>query len=98
MSRPSVTPSWCNAARCAGGELQHLVAADIFFVPLREVLKTAGLHLAVGAWGLGTVLDLPTGYTVVAPYALSGIVFGLARRSGKPALEQRGVAAAALLD
>jgi zinc/manganese transport system permease protein len=46
------------------------------------------------AWGLGTVLnliaivasyflDLPTGYTVVALYALSGIVFTLVRGAGK---------------
>jgi ABC-type Mn2+/Zn2+ transport system permease subunit len=46
------------------------------------------------AWGLGTVLnliaitasyflDLPTGYTVVALYALSGIVFTLARGAVK---------------
>lgn len=67
-------------------------------MPLCEVLKTAGLYLAIGAWGLGTVLALPTGYTVVALYVLSGIVFALARGPGKPALEQRGVAAAALLD
>ena len=55
----------------------------------------------LGAWGLGTVLnliaitasyflDLPTGYTVVALYALSGIVFALARGPGKPALAQPG--------
>jgi zinc/manganese transport system permease protein len=48
------------------------------------------------AWGLGTVLnliaitasyflDLPTGYTVVALYALSGIVFTLSRGTGKSA-------------
>jgi ABC-type Mn2+/Zn2+ transport system permease subunit len=47
------------------------------------------------AWGIGTVLnliaitasyflDLPTGYTVVALYALCGIVFTLARGMGKP--------------
>jgi zinc/manganese transport system permease protein len=133
--------------------MQHLVAADILFVPMRAVLKTAGLYLAIGAvlwftmgrlrgtlkemvffgtfsltvtssvnlagvlvvfailvapafivssvnrsfrtklllaWGLGTVLnliaitasyflDLPTGHTVVALYALSGIVFTLVR-------------------
>jgi ABC-type Mn2+/Zn2+ transport system permease subunit len=46
------------------------------------------------AWGLGTVLnliaitasyflDLPTGYTVVALYALSGIVFTLVRGAVK---------------
>jgi ABC-type Mn2+/Zn2+ transport system permease subunit len=46
------------------------------------------------AWGLGTILnliaivasyflDLPTGYTVVALYALSGIVFTLVRGAGK---------------
>jgi zinc/manganese transport system permease protein len=46
------------------------------------------------AWGLGTVLnliaitasyflDLPTGYTVVALYALSGIIFTLARGAVK---------------
>jgi zinc/manganese transport system permease protein len=134
-------------------EMQHLVAADILFVPMGAVLKTAGLYLAIGtvlwltmgrlrgtlkelvffgtfsltvtssvnlagvlvvfailvapafivssmnrsfraklllAWGLGTVLnliaitasyflDLPTGHTVVAIYALSGIVFTLVR-------------------
>jgi zinc/manganese transport system permease protein len=134
-------------------EMQHLVAADILFVPMGAVLKTAGLYLAIGtvlwltmgrlrgtlkelvffgtfsltvtssvnlagvlvvfailvapafivssmnrsfraklllAWGLGTVLnliaitasyflDLPTGHTVVALYALSGIVFTLVR-------------------
>jgi zinc/manganese transport system permease protein len=133
--------------------MQHLVAADILFVPMGAVLKTAGLYVAIGAvlwltmgrlrgtlkelaffgtfsltvtssvnlagvlvvfailvapafivsnlnasfrtklllaWGLGTVLnliaiiasyflDLPTGHTVVALYALSGIVFTLAR-------------------
>jgi zinc/manganese transport system permease protein len=137
--------------------MQHLVAADILFVPMGAVLKTAGLYLAIGtvlwltmgrlrgtlkelvffgtfsltvtssvnlagvlvvfailvapafivssmnrsfraklllAWGLGTVLnliaitasyflDLPTGYTVVALYALSGIVFTLARGAVK---------------
>jgi len=46
------------------------------------------------AWGLGTVLnliaitasyflDLPTGYTVVALYALSGIIFTLARGAAR---------------
>ena len=138
-------------------EMQHLVAADILFVPMRSVFKTAGLYLAIGvvlwltmgrlrgtlkelvffgtfsltvtssvnlagvlvvfailvapafitssmnasfrtkllcAWGLGTVLnliaitasyflDLPTGHTVVAIYALSGIVFTLIRGAGK---------------
>jgi zinc/manganese transport system permease protein len=133
--------------------MQHLVAADILFVPMGAVFKTAGLYLAIGtvlwltmgrlrgtlkemvffgtfsltvtssvnlagvlvvfailvapafivssmnrsfrakllfAWGLGTVLnliaitasyflDLPTGHSVVALYALSGIVFTLAR-------------------
>jgi zinc/manganese transport system permease protein len=129
-------------------EMQHLLAADILFVPMVSVLKTAALYAVIGAvlwlamrrlqgvwrelvffgafsltvtssvnlagvlvvfailvapafitssmklsfrakllaaWGLGTVLnllaitasyflDLPTGYTVVALYALSGIV------------------------
>jgi zinc/manganese transport system permease protein len=137
--------------------MQHLVAADILFVPMGAVLRTAGLYAAIGAvlwltmgrlrgtlkelvffgtfsltvtssvnlagvlvvfailvapafivssmnrsfrvklllaWGLGTVLnliaitasyflDLPTGYTVVALYALSGIVFTLARGAVK---------------
>jgi len=137
--------------------MQHLVAADILFVPMSAVLKTAGLYSVIGAvlwftmgrlrgtirelvffgtfsltvtssvnlagvlvvfailvapafmvsslnrsfraklllaWGLGTVLnliaivasyflDLPTGYTVVALYALSGIVFTLVRGAGK---------------
>jgi ABC-type Mn2+/Zn2+ transport system permease subunit len=47
------------------------------------------------AWGLGTVLnliaitasyflDLPTGYTVVALYAFSGIVFTLVRGVAGP--------------
>ena len=30
-------------------EMQHLVAADILFVPMIAVLKTAGLYLAIGA-------------------------------------------------
>ena len=138
-------------------EMQHLVAADILFVPMREVLKTAVLYSVIGAalwvgmgrlrgtlkemvffgtfsltvtssvnlagvlvvfailvapafivssmnrsfraklllaWGLGTVLnliaiiasyflDLPTGHTVVALYALSGIAFTLARGAGR---------------
>jgi zinc/manganese transport system permease protein len=138
-------------------EMQHLVAADILFVPMHAVLKTAVLYAAIGAvlwlalrrlhgtwrellffgtfsltvtssvnlagvlvvfsilvapafivsgmkgsfrtklllaWGLGTLLnliaivasyflDLPTGYTVVALYAFSGIVFSLARGAGK---------------
>lgn len=138
-------------------EMQHLVAADILFVPMHAVLRTAVLYAVIGtvlwltmgrlrgtlkelvffgtfsltvtssvnlagvlvvfailvapafivssmkgsfrvklllAWGLGTVLnlvaitasyflDLPTGHTVVALYALSGIVFTLARGSGK---------------
>jgi zinc/manganese transport system permease protein len=138
--------------------MQHLVAADILFVPMGAVLRTAGLYAAIGAvlwltmgrlrgtlkelvffgtfsltvtssvnlagvlvvfailvapafivssmnrsfrvklllaWGLGTVLnliaitasyflDLPTGYTVVALYALSGIIFTLARGAVKP--------------
>jgi zinc/manganese transport system permease protein len=137
--------------------MQHLVAADILFVPMIAVLKTAGLYLAIGAvlwftmgrlrgtlkelvffgtfsltvtssvnlagvlvvfailvapafmvssmncsfraklllaWGLGTVLnliaitasyflDLPTGHTVVALYALGGIVFTLVRGAKK---------------
>jgi zinc/manganese transport system permease protein len=139
-------------------EMQHLVAADILFVSMHAVLKTAVLYAAIGvvlwltmrrlrgtlkelvffgtfsltvtssvnlagvlvvfailvapafivssmkgsfrkklllAWGLGTVLnliaitasyflDLPTGYTVVALYALSGVVFTLARGAGRP--------------
>jgi zinc/manganese transport system permease protein len=138
-------------------EMQHLVAADILFVPMHAVLKTAGLYALIGAvlwlalgrlrgtwrelvffgtfsltvtssvnlagvlvvfailvapafivsslkssfrkklllaWGLGTALnliaitasyflDLPTGYTVVALYALSGVVFTLAHGTGK---------------
>jgi zinc/manganese transport system permease protein len=137
--------------------MQHLVAADILFVPMGAVLRTAGLYAAIGAvlwltmgrlrgtlkelvffgtfsltvtssvnlagvlvvfailvapafivssmnrsfrvklllaWGLGTVLnliaitasyflDLPTGYTVVALYALSGIIFTLARGAAR---------------
>lgn len=137
-------------------ELQHLIAADILFVPLSAVLRTAGLYLAIGvllwltmgrlqgfwkdlvffgsfsltvtssvnlagvlvvfailvapafimsatrysfevkllgAWALGTALnliaitasyflDLPTGSTVVALYALSGMVVALARGQG----------------
>jgi zinc/manganese transport system permease protein len=138
-------------------EMGHLVAADILFVSMHSVLKTAVLYSIIGAvlwlglgrlrgtwremvffgtfsltvtssvnlagvlvvfailvapafivsnmkrsfraklliaWGLGTVLnliaivasyflDLPTGYTVVALYALSGIVFSLIRGAGK---------------
>lgn len=134
-------------------EMQHLLAADILFVPMTAVFKTAGLYAVIGAvlfvamkrlrgiwrelaffgtfsltvtssvnlagvlvvfailvapafitsglnlsfrakllgaWGLGTALnliaitasyflDLPTGYTVVAVYALSGIAFTLVR-------------------
>jgi len=144
-------------------EMQHLVAADILFVPMHAVLKTAGLYAVIGAvlwlalgrlrgtwrelvffgtfsltvtssvnlagvlvvfailvapafivssmqrsfkaklllaWGLGTVLnliaitasyflDLPTGYTVVALYALGGIVFTLARGMGGAAPGER---------
>jgi zinc/manganese transport system permease protein len=139
-------------------EMQHLIAADILFVPMSAVFKTAGLYAAIGAvlwltlgrvrglwkdvvffgtfsltvtssvnlagvlvvfailvapayivsgtswsfrkkllsaWALGTILnlmaitasyflDLPTGYTVVALYALAGIVFTLVRGVGKP--------------
>ena len=138
-------------------ERQHLVAADILFVPMAAVFKTAGLYAVIGivlwltmsrlrgtvkelvffgtfsltvtssvnlagvlvvfailvapafimsstklsfrakllgAWGLGTVLnliaitasyflDLPTGYTVVALYALSGIALTLMRGVGR---------------
>jgi zinc/manganese transport system permease protein len=137
-------------------EMQHLIAADILFVPIQNVWKTAALYAAIGtvlwltmrrltgtwrdvvffvtfsltvtssvnlagvlvvfailvapayimsstalsfrakllgAWGLGTLLnlaaitasyflDLPTGHTVVALYALSGIVFALVRGVG----------------
>jgi zinc/manganese transport system permease protein len=140
-------------------EMQHLVAADILFVPMVEVGKTAALYAVIGAvlwiargrfqgtlkelvffgtfsltvtssvnlagvlvvfailvapafivssldvsfrarlllaWSLGTVLnvvaiaasyylDLPTGYTVVALYALTGLVFSLVRGPGKAA-------------
>ena len=136
--------------------MQHLIAADILFVPMAAVFKTAGLYTAIGAvlwlamgrtrgiwrelvffgtfsltvtssvnlagvlvvfailvapafivssmkcsfrtkllgaWALGTLLnliaitasyflDLPTGYTVVALYALSAIVFTLVRGAG----------------
>jgi zinc/manganese transport system permease protein len=138
-------------------EMQHLVAADILFVPMHAVLKTAILYSVIGAvlwlalhrlrgtwrellffgtfsltvtssvnlagvlvvfailvapayvvsstrlsfrskllvaWGIGTVvnlaaivcsyfLDLPTGHTVVALYALGAIVFTLVRGPGK---------------
>jgi len=142
-------------------EMEHLLAADILFVSMPAVLKTALLYAVIGivlwfglrrlrgtwrellffgtfsitvtssvnlagvlvvfsilvapafivsplqrsfrtklllAWGIGTVLnlaaivasyflDLPTGYTVVALYALTGIVFTLtgAGRSTVPA-------------
>jgi zinc/manganese transport system permease protein len=140
-------------------EMEHLVAADILFVSMHSVLKTAILYAVIGAvlwlgmkrlrgtwrelvffgtfsltvtssvnlagvlvvfailvapafivsgmkrsfrtklllaWGLGTALnliaivasyflDLPTGYTVVALYALSGIVFSLVRGNAKNA-------------
>jgi zinc/manganese transport system permease protein len=148
-------------------EMQHLIAADILFVPMVDVFKIAGLYAVIGvvlfftmrrltgilkdlvffgtfslmvtnsvnlagvlvvfallvapafitstlnlsfrakllwAWGIGTVLnliaitasyffDLPTGYSVVALYAFSGIVFALLRRSagetstGTPAMK-----------
>ena len=138
-------------------EMQHLVAADILFVPMAAVFKTAGLNAVIGvvlfftmsrlrgtvkelvffgtfsltvtssvnlagvlvvfailvapafimsstnlsfrakllgAWGLGTVLnliaitasyflDLPTGYTVVALYAFSGVALTLMRGVGR---------------
>ena len=138
-------------------EMQHLIAADILFVPMVAVFKTAVLYAAIGtvlwltmgrlrgiwkdvvffgtfsltvtssvnlagvlvvfailvapafimssthcsfrvkllgAWGLGTVLnliaivasyflDLPTGHTVVALYALSAVAFTLVRGTGK---------------
>ena len=144
-------------------EMQHLVAADILFVPMHAVLKTAVLYSVIGvvllltlkrlrgtwrelvffgtfsltvtssvnlagvlvvfailvapaflvsslkasfrtklllAWALGTVLnliaitasyflDLPTGYTVVALYALCGIVVSLVRGVGKADGEDR---------
>jgi zinc/manganese transport system permease protein len=144
-------------------EMQHLVAADILFVPMHAVLKTAVLYSVIGvvllltlkrlrgtwrelvffgtfsltvtssvnlagvlvvfailvapaflvsslkasfktklllAWALGTVLnliaitasyflDLPTGYTVVALYALCGIVVSLVRGAGKADGEDR---------
>ncbi len=148
MSAAVIAPS--RAPR--GGEaMEHLVAADILFVSMPAVLKTAVLYVVIGtilwfglgrlrgtwrelvffgtfsitvtssvnlagvlvvfsilvapafivspskrsfrtklllAWGIGTVLnlaaivasyflDLPTGYTVVALYALTGIVFTL---------------------
>ncbi|MEZ4271226.1 MAG: metal ABC transporter permease [Myxococcota bacterium] len=134
-------------------EMQHLIAADILFVPMQAVLKTAALYSVIGlvlwlalrrmqgiwrellffgtfsvtvtssvnlagvlvvfsilvapaflvssmnwsfrakllaAWGIGIILnlvaivasyflDLPTGHTVVALYALTAIVFTLAR-------------------
>jgi len=138
-------------------EMQNLIAADILFVPMVAVFKTAGLYAVIGlvlwltmgrlrglwkdlvffgtfsltvtssvnlagvlvvfailvapafivssmgwsfrakllgAWGLGTVLnliaivasyflDLPTGHTVVALYALSAVAFTLVRGMGK---------------
>jgi len=140
-----------------GEELEHLVAADILFVPMPAVLKTAILYAIIGtvlwlgmsrlrgvwrdlvffgtfsvtvtssvslagvlvvfailvapafivshmkrslrtklllAWGMGTVLnlvaivasyffDLPTGHTVVALYALAGLVSTLLGRPGQ---------------
>jgi zinc/manganese transport system permease protein len=140
-------------------EMEHLVAADILFVSMSAVVKTAILYAVIGAvlwlglgrlrgtarelvffgtfsitvtssvnlagvlvvfsilvapafivshmkasfraklllaWAIGTVLnliaivasyflDLPTGYTVVALYALSGIVSTLVRGAGKVA-------------
>lgn len=145
----------CRAPRGAE-EMQHLIAADILFVPLADVFKTAGLYAVIGvllwilmgrtkgiwrelvffgtfsltvtssvnlagvlvvfailvapafivsslrcsfrskllsAWVIGTALnliaitasyflDLPTGYTVVALYALSAIGFTLVRGAG----------------
>jgi len=139
-------------------QMEHLIAADILFVPMHEVFKTAILYSAIGmvlwfgmkrlrgtwkdvlffstfsltvtssvnlagvlvvfsilvapayimsgtglsfrgkllgAWGLGMglnliaitasyFLDLPTGHTVVALYAFSGMVFTLVRGTGKP--------------
>lgn len=146
-------------------EMEHLVAADILFVSMSAVLKTAVLYVVIGvvlrfglgrlrgtwrelvffgtfsvtvtssvnlagvlvvfsllvapafivshmqksfraklllAWGIGTALnlvaivasyflDLPTGYTVVALYALSGIVCTLIRGAGKAAPAQPAV-------
>jgi zinc/manganese transport system permease protein len=147
-------------------EMQHLVAADILFVPMAAVFKTAGLYAVIGlvlfftmsrlrgtvkelvffgtfsltvtssvnlagvlvvfailvapafimsgtnlsfrakllgAWGLGTVLnliaitasyflDLPTGYTVVALYAFSGIALTLVRGLSKSVPARTAVA------
>jgi zinc/manganese transport system permease protein len=67
-----------------------LVAPAFLVSNLKASFKTKLLL----AWALGTVLnliaitasyflDLPTGYTVVALYALSGIVVSLARGVGK---------------
>jgi zinc/manganese transport system permease protein len=138
-------------------EMEHLVAADILFVSMHAVLKTAALYAVIGAvlwfglgrlrgtwrelvffgtfsltvtssvnlagvlvvfailvapafivsslrcsfraklllaWGIGTAinlvaivasyfLDLPTGHTVVALYALSAIAFSLLHGKGK---------------
>lgn len=146
-------------------EMEHLVAADILFVSMSAVLKTAALYLVIGivlrfglgrlrgtwrelvffgtfsvtvtssvnlagvlvvfsllvapafivshmqrsfraklllAWGIGTALnlvaivasyflDLPTGYTVVALYALTGIVSTLIRGAGRAAPAQPAV-------
>ncbi len=54
----------------------------------------------LGAWGLGTLLnliaitasyflDLPTGHTVVALYAFTGITFAFVRRAGRLGREGR---------
>jgi ABC-type Mn2+/Zn2+ transport system permease subunit len=72
-----------------------LVVFAILVAPafLVSSLKASFRTKLLLAWGLGTVLnliaitasyflDLPTGYTVVALYALCGIVFSLVRGVG----------------
>jgi len=74
-----------------------LVVFAILVAPAFMVSSMKGSFRAklLLAWGLGTVLnliaitasyflDLPTGYTVVALYALSGIVFTLVRGVAGP--------------
>lgn len=72
-----------------------LVAPAFIVSPLQRSFKTKLLL----AWGIGTVLnllaivasyflDLPTGYTVVALYALAGIVFTLAGAGKSPSPAQ----------
>jgi zinc/manganese transport system permease protein len=73
-----------------------LVVFSILVAPAYIVSATAWSFRAklLGAWGLGTALnlvaitlsyflDLPTGYTVVALYAFSGIAVTLLRRSAR---------------